>query len=113
MLHSDGFSPTSYFNRLEESRRAAEVPGPIPAPSQMPRALFASTTSGYQGNVVEIKSGQLRSWWHDIDDALTSIEEGNVRGIEDAVRDLSNLRDHLDDVVRSANGASRSDRTAG
>lgn len=114
--YRSGFSPHSHFRQSEGSRAepksSPQLPYP-PAPPRPPRALFASTTSGFQGDVVEIKSGQIRAWYHDVDDALASIEDGNARGLEDAVRGLSTLRDILDDVVRSAHGSSRSHRTAG
>lgn len=98
-----GFSPLSAF-----SQPRAPVPNHPPAPSKLPRALFASTE-----DQITVAKKTLVNWARDIEDIMAYIDEGNLRGWEDAMRDMQRLHDVIEDVVRSANGASHPDRTAG
>jgi hypothetical protein len=97
-----GFAATSFFNR--------PFPRPThpPAPDKLPRALFSSTE-----DQITVSRATLVNWARDIEDVQAFIDEGNLRGWEDAMREMGLLRDRIEDVVRSANGTSHSDRPAG
>lgn len=104
------FRSTSHFTPTADEQKALASQGTLT--SALPKALFASTTAGWQGAIVEIKTGQLRSWWHDIDDVLTAIEDGSAVELDRAIGELERLKDTLDDLVRSGNASSsaRADR---
>lgn len=43
---------------------------------------------------------QVKRWRNDLEDALFEIEEGNVRGVEDAVRILETMTHSMDQAIR-------------
>ena len=44
---------------------------------------------------------QIKRWRNDLEDALFEIEEGNMRGVEDAVRILETMTHGMDAVLSS------------
>lgn len=94
---SSPFKATSAFDQP-----ITKVP---PPPSTPPKV------TAYQGETVEVKKGELRSWWHDLDDALAALETTNLRGHDEAIEALERLKDHIDDVIRSKHASTvRPDR---